>query len=185
MLAVATLNVVFAFYLYIRYSRMRNEEASSWRASWKLFAYDVGVYIYLWIFLFQIVWLIIGGVWYGDVMNNIECRLWRPSFNLVVILIAVYVACSLPILFCSAIVEMCCRSHHDVPPQPHPSTAQPPLGQDYPYAPQAQFAPQYQQGYNGVAYGAPQIAKPVIVIQQPRPQGGLIGFAKDMVGLRI
>eukprot|EP01065_Artemidia_motanka_P000364 TRINITY_DN10157_c0_g1_i1.p1 TRINITY_DN10157_c0_g1~~TRINITY_DN10157_c0_g1_i1.p1 ORF type:complete len:234 (+),score=53.32 TRINITY_DN10157_c0_g1_i1:60-704(+) len=58
--AVAAGNILFAVYLYWRFSRLANSlvgTGSAQRAVWKIFMYDVGVFVYLLFGVFVVVWL--------------------------------------------------------------------------------------------------------------------------------
>eukprot|EP01062_Namystynia_karyoxenos_P018169 TRINITY_DN16755_c0_g3_i2.p3 TRINITY_DN16755_c0_g3~~TRINITY_DN16755_c0_g3_i2.p3 ORF type:complete len:379 (+),score=141.99 TRINITY_DN16755_c0_g3_i2:94-1137(+) len=61
-IAIAAGNIIFTGYLYWRFARLANTQRGAMDASkqaWRIFAYDVGVFIYLLFAVFVIIWLLL------------------------------------------------------------------------------------------------------------------------------
>lgn len=102
-LVVEILNVIFSLYIFYRFYRIKSNNLSLEREGWKLFMYDIGVYLYGWVFIFQLVWIIMGFVWLAGSSSNDPRTviIWNLA------LLCVYVIICCPLLLCSLMTECC------------------------------------------------------------------------------
>ena len=126
-MGIAGLNIVFALYLYWKFSRMTSMEGGEGRlgaasAAWKLCMYDIGVFLYLLICVFIMVWTFIGADCKDDYLD--DCDTKEARMKMCRILLWIYLVLGGFIVALSLCTE-CCKpsrsstSHHHAAPPPN------------------------------------------------------------------
>jgi hypothetical protein len=105
-LVSAVINIVFAIYLYGRFTyKVRHEGAQSHHAACKLFLYDWGVCLYILFAAWLIVWMAFAGTQHSDAEDDDRCG---DFLTVGIILYIIYFVVGLFLIVCSMITE-CCR----------------------------------------------------------------------------
>jgi hypothetical protein len=192
-LASSVVNIVFAIYLYTRFTyKIRHESTTAQHAAWHLFLYDWGVCLYLLFTIWLIVWLVFAGITYndnndgGDANNNNNNSNQRDECNHFlkggIILFAIYLVLGALLMCCSVCTEFCRQprwsrhqqAHGGAYPQVYATpVVSPQAGQARPHRGVVDriFGSHHRAGQPTAAtqpYGQQQYGQPVV--QGPPPQ---------------
>eukprot|EP01063_Lacrimia_lanifica_P012748 TRINITY_DN1943_c0_g2_i1.p1 TRINITY_DN1943_c0_g2~~TRINITY_DN1943_c0_g2_i1.p1 ORF type:complete len:231 (+),score=93.01 TRINITY_DN1943_c0_g2_i1:74-766(+) len=97
-LVVGVLNILFAVYIYRKFAKATSwnqkegeERQSAWKAACNLCAYDVGVFLYFFVLVFQLVWSFMDGKFVTCDSTKDWCAEAEDDVSLARLLIWVYV----------------------------------------------------------------------------------------------
>jgi hypothetical protein len=177
------INVIFAFYLYVRFAAKVREEATATQAAYKLFMYDWGVCVYILFSIWLVVWMVLASQSSDKTCNSSLANQITAGITFTI----VYMAVGLLLVMLSIMTE-CCRepgwkrnrrqapavnrpppTHHQpqigAPVYAQPAHSQPPPPVNPAYAQQQQ---QQEQGVLGRAFGVARNA--IHKATRPTPQ---------------
>eukprot|EP01062_Namystynia_karyoxenos_P074983 TRINITY_DN72105_c0_g1_i1.p1 TRINITY_DN72105_c0_g1~~TRINITY_DN72105_c0_g1_i1.p1 ORF type:complete len:315 (+),score=80.08 TRINITY_DN72105_c0_g1_i1:90-947(+) len=154
---IAVCNMMFACYLYYRFTHMTRGQGARGAAgaAWQLFAYDIGVFIYICFSIFVIVWLAIGGnfkgpegSWPTGGKSYTGCKDQNEKIGTVQLILGLYLGFAGIIICCSVLTE-CGRTPRYMHQQ-HPQYVAAPQPGQQPYmqmqgSPPAQHPGAYPQ----------------------------------------
>lgn len=98
---IAILNILYSLYLYIRFVILRCRSKLESKDRWNIILYDVGTLLYILIFIFQIVWIVLGFLW------SLEAKTKRIQILTIVnaVFLSIHAVVIVPLILLSLVTE--------------------------------------------------------------------------------